>query len=111
MMSRQPDDDLENRRLHHELEQVIKTINHKRISEAAGEITKTDFTNVVEMVASLRARYLHAVIQMGQTSHHDGVDPAVAEAVKDLREAYIEAKEGFGALQHALQRGYFSLSS
>lgn len=99
------------RRLHHEMEQTITDINRDQIGMVAGKITKDDFTNVVKMVACLRARYLKTVLQLGGKSHSVCIPTEDALELKRLHQAYSEAMEGFAALEHALHRGYISLTT
>ncbi len=105
-----PPDDLVIRRLHHELETTIRSVNRELISVATGAITRDAFTNVARMVACLRGRYLQCVLQLGKESLNDQGGTGAALALKPLREAYTEAVEGFAALEHALQQGYVSLA-
>ncbi len=107
-MSSAPDE-VENRRLHHALEHAVKAINRDAISAATGAVTPDHFTRVAEMVACLRARYLHAVLKLGEAAGGQCIDTDVALELKRLREAYGEALEGFSALEHALERGYMQL--
>ncbi len=100
---------MEHRHLHHELEQAITTINRDQISAVAGTVSKDAFINAVKMVACLRARYLFTVLQLGGKCHSECVPTASALELKNLREAYTEALDGFAALEHALQRGYLKL--
>ena len=99
----------EHRRLHHDLEQAITVINREQISAAAGAVSRDHFINVAKMVACLRARYLHTVVQLGSKCHSECISTESALELKNLREAYTEAIEGFTALEHALHRGYLSL--
>ncbi len=99
------------RRLHHELEQAITVINRDQIGAVAGTVSKDAFINVVKMVACLRARYLFTVLQLGGKCHSECVPTESALELKRLRDAYTEAMEGFAALEHALQRGYVTLSA
>ena len=103
-------DEVAARRLHHELEQTIRAVNHELISASTGTITRSAFTSVARMVACLRGRYLHCVLTLGETSRTGQVGTDAALELKPLREAYTEAVEGFAALEHALQRGYISLA-
>jgi len=103
-------DDIESRRLHNELEHTIKSINGDLISAATGPISRQGFTNVARMVGCLRARYLATVLTLGNECHSNCIDTQSALALKQLREAYTEAMEGFAALEHALKRGYITLS-
>ena len=99
------------RRLHHELEQTIADINRDQIGMVTGNITKEDFINVVKMVACLRARYLKTVLQLGGKSHSVCIPTEDALELQRLHLAYAEAMEGFAALEHALHRGYVTLSA
>jgi hypothetical protein len=100
----------DNRRLHYELEHAIKAINTSAIGALTGPITKAAFTNVAQTVAGLRARYLQSVVALGARAGEAGLDDACALELRRLREAYMEAKDGFSALQHALERGYVMLA-
>ena len=100
-------DDVDIRRLFQELEHSIKIINREKISEIAGDVSKEAFVNVATSVAQLRARYLAKVIELENADEISGKD---ISTLRGLRTMYEEAMEGFSALQHALNRGYFSLS-
>ncbi len=99
------------RRLHQELELEIQGINHNLIGAATGTISRGAFTDTARMVACLRARYLYSVLQLGKECHSTCIPTEAALELKQLREAYGEALEGFAALEHALQRGYLSLAN
>jgi len=99
----------EYRRLHHELEQAIVTINREQIGAVTGAINRENFVIVVKMVACLRARYLFTVLQLGGRCHSECIPTDDALELKRLREAYKEAMDGFAALEHALHRGYVTL--
>jgi hypothetical protein len=105
-----PPDEAATRRLRHELETTIREVNHELIRASTGAITRSAFTNVARMVASLRGRYLQCVLRLGEESVNGHIDTEAALELKPLREAYTEAVEGFAALEHALQRGYVSLA-
>jgi len=102
-----PHEDLNVRRMFQEIEHSIKAINHEKISEITGDITRQAFVNVVSTTARLRARYLAKVIELEST---DDIKPADISTLRGTRLMYEEALEGFSALQHALGRGYFSLT-
>ncbi len=102
-----PHEDLNVRRMLQEIEHSIKTINHENISEITGDITKQAFVNVASTTARLRARYLAKVIELEST---DDIKPSDISTLRGSRLMYEEALEGFSALQHALGRGYFSLT-
>ncbi len=94
------------RRLFQELEHNIKQINSEKISEITGDVSKESFVAVAKTVARLRAKYLAKVIELQTTDDISGND---ISTLRGLRTMYEEAVEGFAALQHALNRGYFSL--
>ncbi len=100
-------DDADIRRLFQELEHTIKGINHEKISEITGDVTKDSFVRVATTVATLRARYLAKIIEVEVADDISGKD---ISTLRGLRTMYEESLEGFSALQHALNRGYFSLS-
>ncbi|MEM7467830.1 MAG: hypothetical protein AAF387_13235 [Pseudomonadota bacterium] len=97
---------LQKRRLHYELEHSIKKINRELISEAAGPLGREDFTQVAQMVACLRARYLTNSLVMAKDCGKACIDTESALALKNHRIAYEEAKAAYDALEHALLRGY-----
>ena len=104
------DDELEHRRLRFELEQQITAINSAQIGAVTGTVTKLAFSNVVKMVACLRARYLHTVLKLGKECNGDCITTEAALELSRLRQAYNEALEGFNALEHAVKRGYLHLA-
>ena len=101
-----PHEDLDVRRMFQEIEHSIKSLNHEKISEITGDISKQAFIDVAS-TARLRAHYLAKVVEL-QSS--DDIKPADISALRGSRLMYEEALEGFSALQHALGRGYFSLA-
>ena len=90
-----------------EIEHSIKVINREKISEITGDVSKQAFINVANTTARLRARYLAKVIELEST---DDLNPADISTLRGTRLMYEEALEGFSALQHALDRNYFSLT-
>ncbi len=104
------DEELHHRRLHHELEQAITAINRSQIGGVTGQISKTAFINVVKMVACLRARYLHTVLDLGKDCHSECITTEAALELQRLRQAYTEAMDGFAALEHAVKRGYLQIA-
>ena len=104
------ENEIDHRRLHHELEQSITTINRSQIGAVTGPISKTTFINVVKMVACLRARYLHTVLDLGKDCHSECITTEAALELQRLRQAYTEAMDGFAALEHAVKRGYVQIS-
>lgn len=101
-------DDASVRRMFQELEHRIKLLNREKISEITGEVTREAFIHVAETTAALRAEYLAKVISLETSGKISG---EAISALRGSRIMYEEAVEGFSALQHALQRGYFNLTS
>ena len=104
------DEEIDHRRLRHELEQSITAINRAQIGAVTGGIDTAAFINVVKMVACLRARYLHHVLELGKNCHSECITTDAALELQRLRQAYSEALEGFVALEHAVKRGYVHIS-
>jgi hypothetical protein len=104
------DEEFDHRRLHHELEQSITVINRSQIGSVTGPISRTAFINVVKMVACLRARYLHTVLNLGKECHSECITTEAALELQKLRQAYTEAMAGFAALEHAVERGYVQIA-
>lgn len=102
-------DDEQVRRLQHQLEHKIRVLNQETISRATGRITMADYTAVARMVSNLRACYLKAAIDLGKGNPDECITLQHTKELRDLREAYQEALQGFEALEHALRRGYISL--
>ncbi len=100
----------ESRRLSNELDHAITVLNRERIGEITGAVSKADVFKVAESVSDLRARYLKGVLKLGACTETDGIDSDHAIEIKQLRQAYEEAVAGFEALEHALHRGYITLS-
>ena len=100
-------DDVVLGRMFQELEHAIKDLNREKISEITGSVSKQAFIDVAISTARLRARYLSKVIEL-QSS--DDIKPDEISALRGSRLMYEEALDGFAALQHALNRGYFDLS-
>lgn len=102
--------DVEIRRLSNELEHLIKAINSAHISEEIGDVSKESFTRVAESVSLIRARYLKQVIEMQKLTGSGKLESELFSRLRSHRLAYEEALEGFNALYHALEKGYFKLS-
>lgn len=98
------------RRLMQQLEHRFIEINKRNIGDIAGEIREKDFMKLAEVISVCRANYLKEVLQMANSE--DGTLSArLSEQVHKQRLLYEEAMQGFDALRHALERGYFSLVS
>jgi hypothetical protein len=100
--------EIEIRRLMQQFEHQISQMNSAAISEIAGDIKKSDFLELAEAIAVLRAIYLKQVLAIAHASSNE-LSSELCEQAKIRRSAYLEAIEGFDQLKHALQRGYFNL--
>lgn len=105
-VSERQHDDLNIKRMFQEFEHSIKSINREKISEITGDVSRQAFIDVASTTARLRARYLAKVIELEST---EDINPGDISTLRGTRLMYEEALEGFSALQHALERGYFSL--
>ena len=92
-----------------DLDQAIKEANKQAISMAAGQVTKTDMLRVAVAVSRFRASYLTAVLKLGGLKGTEMPSAADFTELQRLRAVYAEGLEGFGALRHALKRGYVNL--
>ncbi len=98
------------RRLMQQLEHQFVEINKRNISDIAGDITEQDFNKLAEAISLCRANYLKEVLQMANTD--DGsLCECLSDQVRNQRVLYEEAMQGFAALRHALERGYFVLKA
>jgi hypothetical protein len=99
------DEAFANERLWQEFEQSIRELNQRYIRAATGGVRKEHLLRAAENVARLRAGYLQEVLRLGAAAE---APPAPEiEKVKRLRLAFEEALQGFEALRHAHERGYF----
>ena len=92
-----------------ELDQAVTEANKQAVSAAAGQIGKTDMLRVAIAVSRFRANYLAAVLRLGKLTGTEMPSAAEFTDLQRKRIAYAEGLEGFGALRHALKRGYISL--
>ena len=91
------------------LDEAVKEANRHAISAAAGQITTTDMLRVAVAVSRFRANYLAEALKLGKLSGNEMPSAAEFAELQRLRTVYAEGLEGFGALRHALKRGYISL--
>jgi len=109
-ISMSDDNELQVRRLMQRLEHQFVKINKRNISDIAGDITEQDFNKLAEAISLCRANYLKEVLQMANTD--DGsLCERLSDQVRNQRVLYEEAMQGFAALRHALERGYFVLKA
>lgn len=97
-------------RLFYEFEQRIRDANCHHIGEATGGISRADVLALADTVARLRARYLRETLALARHGEGEMPESDAVHRVRALREAYDEALQGFGAVRHALKRGYFTLA-
>ena len=100
--------EIEVRRLMQQFAHQISEMNSAYITDIAGDIKKTDFLALARSISILRAKYLRDVLQIAHADEQHLTNKLCHE-VREAREAYQEAIEGFDQLKHALQRGYFNL--
>lgn len=103
------------RRASQELEVIIQESNSENISQFVGEVSSDDVADVARAVSLLRATYLNEVLKLGKlvADEQNGAGDLTI-AVKRMiryRKVYEEGLEGFGALRHAMVKGYFRLES
>jgi hypothetical protein len=103
------DGDASAEQLFAELDQAVTEANKQAISAAAGQISKTDMLRVAIAVSRFRANYLAAVLRLGKLTGTEMPSAADFTELQRKRSVYAEGLEGFGALRHALKRGYISL--
>lgn len=104
------EEDRSRRRMFQEFDQAIRESNRTAINAATGPITKEHVMRVAIAVSKLRARYLKEVLRLSEAGGDRALDPTAILDLRQLRDAYEEALNGFGALRHALERGYIDLS-
>ncbi len=104
------DDDRAKRRMFQEFEQAIWESNRAAITAATGGISKESVLRVAITVSRLRARYLREVMKLSADTGAEILDPSAVLDLRQMREAYEEALNAFGALRHALERGYIDFA-
>jgi hypothetical protein len=100
--------EIEVTRLMQQIEHELKDLNSRAISEIAGDIKRSDFLDLAQSIAVLRAKYLQNVLNIAHADESH-LTTKLCNEVKESREAYDEAITAFDQLKHALQRGYFNL--
>lgn len=88
-----------------QLDIAIRSANRELLSKALPQLDHDAFFRLAVGVAKVRASYLAAVMAV------DWHAPSAGEITRlaDLRSQYEEAKAGFDALRHAVDRGYAPL--
>jgi hypothetical protein len=93
------------RRFMEEVEMAVRAANQEIIGHKLPHLNRTSFFKLAVSIARLRANYLEAVM----ATDWDHADADQLAAVQKRRAMFEEARAGFEALQHAFERGYFSL--
>lgn len=88
-----------------EVEMAIRASNQEIIGAALPDLDRAAFVRMAVAVAKQRALYLKAVMA---TNWNDPTDTAFRDLQRH-RETYEEARAGFEALRHAIERGYTRL--
>lgn len=104
------DDDRVKRRIFQEFDHAISESNRAAITATTGAISKEQVLRVAITVSRLRARYLREVMKLAADTGAEALDPSAVLDLRQLREAYEEALHAFGALRHALERGYIEFA-
>lgn len=97
-------------RLFENFEQMITAFNTSNISAATGGVSVREFLEVARVVSLLRAQYLQRVVSLAEIDSLAELGKGQLQQIREDREAYEEALQGFGALRHALMRDYFKLN-
>ena len=105
------DTDFALRRVFQEFDQAVREANRAAIAATIGPVTKDQVLRVAIAVSRLRARYLREVLKLAAEGGARAMDPTAILEMRQLREAYEGALSGFGALRHALERGYYDLDA
>lgn len=93
-----------------EMENAISAANREVIHTRLPAMTKERILPFAVSVARLRARYLEAAFTFSEKEHGEALDEAEINDLRRNREMYEEAREAFGALTHAIERGYIDIS-
>lgn len=94
------------RRFLEEVEMAIRGANREIIGHTLPDLNRDSFIRLAVSVARLRADYLAALLAT-DWAHPD--DTACHD-LRRRREMYEEARDGFDALRHAIERGYADLT-
>lgn len=100
-----PNDLRRRTRFMEQLDIAIRSANRELLSKRLPRLDHDAFFRLAVGVAKIRASYLEAVMAVDWHSP----DPEVLSQLASLRMQYEEAKAGFDALRHAVERGYAPL--
>ncbi len=99
----------ENNRLLMELERSMRSINRETMNPVIHELTIQGLEPVLRLVARARARYLKALVDLGDLNPEDGLDEGQLVRLEQLRREYDELSSAARALETAIQRGYLDV--
>jgi len=92
-----------------ELESAISAANREVIHTVIPQLSGEHILPFAVSVARLRARYLEAAFKFSEKEHGEALTDAEINELRRQREMYEEAREAFGALTHAIERGHVDL--
>ena len=105
------DDDRVRRRMFQEFDQAIRESNRAAIHASIGDVSKEQVLRVAITGSRLRARYLREVRKLANDGGEKVLEAPAVDELHQLRESYEEALKAFGALRHALERGYIEFGA
>jgi hypothetical protein len=98
-------DEMSVQRLLQRFEHQIVGVNQKNISDIAGDIGLEELLRIGRKISTCRAEYLKLVLEMSKIDDSAICDTMVVQ-MRSQRICYDELMLSFGALRHALERGY-----
>ena len=99
----------DNNRLLMELERSMRSVNREIINPVIQELSIDGLRPVLRLVAHARARYLKALVDLGDRTPHDTLNTSQLEELGQLRREYDELASAAKALETAIQRGYLDV--
>ena len=93
-----------------EMETAISAANREVIHSRIPAMTTEKILPFAITVAKLRARYLEAAFQFSELDNGDAMNDERIQELRKHREMYEEARDAFGALTHAIERGYVDIA-
>ncbi|MFT5226600.1 MAG: hypothetical protein ACI8XX_002362 [Polaribacter sp.] len=99
------EDEMSVQRFLQRFEHAIVGVNQKNISDIAGHIGIEELLRIGSKISICRAQYLKSALEMSSVDDID-ISDAMVNQMKSQRMRYDELMLSFGALRHALERGY-----
>lgn len=99
----------DSKRLLMELERTLRAVNREIINPQIPELSIQDLNPILSLVASARARYLKALIDLGNEADENRATTEQLKHLARLRLEYDELVNGAKALETAIQRGYLDV--